>query len=318
VHRGNPGVPLRGGGGEVPAAPRAGGRPRLRALRQAARGVGPQVRLPCDAAPSPSFPSFLTCCSCVISAGVTCTATATRATPCACTAWAASGRPRWWPGRTTARPSGTSWRCMPRQTGARCWPRRRMTRASQCGGVVKLCSQKVPSPSRHFCCQKKKKRQNQIPTNSCITTQSYQFVTMTAVIYFLVVLVSLAAAVSALTCPTGSYQTAAGATCATCSAHCSQFDAAVQCPSTGTFGTFDGATGAGAGCVLCDRCDHLMFSSLHFRPRSPTLPRPFPCVQRLLSDSPGQQRVRGVRQVVRQLRPGGACVSIVFGRRTLH
>jgi len=89
---------------------------------------------------------------------------------------------------------------------------------------------------------------------------------MTAVISFLVVLVSLAACVSAAPpCETGDYLTGSGTGCTTCAANCGQFSA-LQCPTDGKFtfqpsGTsFDGSTGPGAGCVLCDRCDRCRLS----------------------------------------------------------
>jgi hypothetical protein len=92
---------------------------------------------------------------------------------------------------------------------------------------------------------------------------------MTAVISFLVVLVSLAACVSATPpCDTGDYLTGSGTGCTTCAANCGQFSA-LQCPTDGKFtfhgwqpsGTsFDGSTGPGAGCVLCDRCDRCRLS----------------------------------------------------------
>ena len=65
---------------------------------------------------------------------------------------------------------------------------------------------------------------------------------------------------AALTCPTGQFLSTAGTACVACSANCAQFSALAQCPASGTFtfsdvlggATFDGATGPGAGCVLCD------------------------------------------------------------------
>jgi len=106
---------------------------------------------------------------------------------------------------------------------------------------------------------------------------------MTAVISFLVVLVSLAAAVSAASCTTGSYLSTVdgNSICVSCAANCVQFSA-LQCPTDGKFtfqpsGTsFDGSTGPGAGCVLCDRCEIAVRRkvprphSLTFSPSLPT------------------------------------------------